>query len=408
MSTFRLEFTGVSLYLWGITFCLFIVSGIYFIYRGSHRDDKKEKYLMYGFGSLFLGFSGGRLLLFLKEINLTGFYAGHAYYAYFATEDIPLLSQICNVSGLAAFVLGFTFFLLACEMTFLPTKYLLTVVNIGLTLVAIFVPYALSLNIMSIVAAVDITLFLLIFFTLLKKSSSEFQPIVIFIIIGSFIVLIGHLLDTTIFGYALKIPQPVIPLLHIIGVLVTISPMAISSKFFSRALYASLLSMIFLVCLICFLLVIFAQTEIFYELGGIYPIIAWSSIIFITIVIAYVSVRIIMVVKNKSSQIKGQDQADFIKVYGKSQRVTEEEISVSKEKQICLVCKGEIRRENYICPECKAFYCQRCSNALKDLENACWSCNAPFDPSKPIKHEKVEGLLERQGKNGLELNFKSA
>ena len=72
--------------------------------------------------------------------------------------------------------------------------------------------------------------------------------------------------------------------------------------------------------------------------------------------------------------------------------ITEEEISISKEKQICLVCKNEISRESYLCPECKAFYCIKCSKALTNLENACWVCGTPIDETKPVKPFKKEGV----------------
>lgn len=74
-------------------------------------------------------------------------------------------------------------------------------------------------------------------------------------------------------------------------------------------------------------------------------------------------------------------------------RITEDEISVAKEKNICLVCKGELSRLNFICPECKAMYCVRCSEALANLENACWACNSPIDPSKPLKIEKPTEIV---------------
>lgn len=57
------------------------------------------------------------------------------------------------------------------------------------------------------------------------------------------------------------------------------------------------------------------------------------------------------------------------------------------------MCKGKVSRINYICPECDALYCIKCSEALSNLENACWVCNEPFDeskPTKPFKQEEVD------------------
>lgn len=73
--------------------------------------------------------------------------------------------------------------------------------------------------------------------------------------------------------------------------------------------------------------------------------------------------------------------------------VSEEDITYYKEQKKCLVCKGKAEGFNiYVCPECDALYCQKCARSLSDLENACWSCNHPFDSSKATKpYEKEDG-----------------
>jgi hypothetical protein len=70
--------------------------------------------------------------------------------------------------------------------------------------------------------------------------------------------------------------------------------------------------------------------------------------------------------------------------------LTEEEVSISKEKKICLVCKGKVLKFNFICPECETFYCNNCVNALMGMENACWVCDNALDDTKPIKPYKKE------------------
>jgi tetratricopeptide (TPR) repeat protein len=77
-------------------------------------------------------------------------------------------------------------------------------------------------------------------------------------------------------------------------------------------------------------------------------------------------------------------------------QITEEKISVHKERKICIVCKGDVERFNiYICPECNGIYCQKCARALTELENICWACNTPIDPSKPIILEAQEEEKEK-------------
>ncbi|MFX1469279.1 MAG: tetratricopeptide repeat protein [Promethearchaeota archaeon] len=74
--------------------------------------------------------------------------------------------------------------------------------------------------------------------------------------------------------------------------------------------------------------------------------------------------------------------------------VTVEKVAISKEKKICLVCRGEVLRYSYIC-ECGAIYCDNCAQALTNLENVCWACDISIDYLKPMKRfkekeEKVE------------------
>jgi len=43
-----------------------------------------------------------------------------------------------------------------------------------------------------------------------------------------------------------------------------------------------------------------------------------------------------------------------------------------------------------------------CAQALKDLENICWSCNNPIDPSKPIKPYEKEGDIKISPRKDVE------
>lgn len=71
-------------------------------------------------------------------------------------------------------------------------------------------------------------------------------------------------------------------------------------------------------------------------------------------------------------------------------KISEEEVSVSKEKKICMICKGKVGKFMYMCTECEAFYCFKCASAVIEIENTCWVCNAPFDDSKPVKPYKKQ------------------
>jgi hypothetical protein len=87
-------------------------------------------------------------------------------------------------------------------------------------------------------------------------------------------------------------------------------------------------------------------------------------------------------------------EGDLFRISKRPDQITEEEVSISKEKKICLVCKGRVLGYNFICRNCEAFYCEKCAHALEDLENECWACNSPIDESKPVKPFKKEEDIE--------------
>ena len=96
-------------------------------------------------------------------------------------------------------------------------------------------------------------------------------------------------------------------------------------------------------------------------------------------------------VEKLPSEKKVKVKEALFRIAQRPEHLTEEEVSISKEKKICLACKGKVGGFNFICTECGAFYCEKCVRALIELENACWVCNTPFDelrPSKPFKREE--------------------
>nr|MDO8115011.1 hypothetical protein [Candidatus Sigynarchaeota archaeon] len=43
--------------------------------------------------------------------------------------------------------------------------------------------------------------------------------------------------------------------------------------------------------------------------------------------------------------------------------------------------QGPVDGYTFICPSCGAYYCVKCVEALKNIENRCWACQKPLDPS---------------------------
>ena len=107
-------------------------------------------------------------------------------------------------------------------------------------------------------------------------------------------------------------------------------------------------------------------------------------------------------------------EGSLFRISKKPAVITEEEVIFHKEKKICLVCKGKVLGLTYICPECDALYCVKCSEGLSNAENACWVCNHPFEqtkPSKPFKlvedKQDIEVLDKEEKTNKQYSGFKS-
>ncbi|MCK4382842.1 MAG: tetratricopeptide repeat protein [Candidatus Lokiarchaeota archaeon] len=100
------------------------------------------------------------------------------------------------------------------------------------------------------------------------------------------------------------------------------------------------------------------------------------------------------------SQLNNQIRRIIRKGLSVSTQISEETVTVHKDKKVCLVCKGEALGFTYIC-KCDAIYCENCARALSDLENVCWVCNTPIDRSKPVKSfflDKEEFELKKSDK----------
>lgn len=114
----------------------------------------------------------------------------------------------------------------------------------------------------------------------------------------------------------------------------------------------------------------------------------------------YIGLREVQVEPKEKPKKEIKVEEGLFRLIQRPDNITEEEISISKEKKICLVCKGKATGMTFICTECEAFYCVNCAQAISNLENMCWACNAPIDPSKPSKRKLSEEELKIEPKKG--------
>jgi hypothetical protein len=404
------SYTIPELFLWGIVVSVLTVCGLYFIIFAHKKEDNEEKNILIGFSCVFFGIALARTFYFLNKAQLQGVVIGFSFYGYEGYNYPGLFSLLESISPLIAFAsLIFVF-----EKTFLRTKLLITIVNIGLiilyTILRIIMPEQVGFldNLNTIIVALNFFFYILIIFMLIKKSPVEFQFTVISFLLGSFIVFAGHAIVTmgleAEFVFDLGLPREIAPLLHLIGAYVMISPTIISPKFYMRFLsYWYLIALVF-VALTPFL-IYFIIVNVFLPYSGLdlNPIILLIGIIVYSFFACFIVYKILKMAKKKN--LKREEEAkNLLQIFSKPQKLTEEEVSISKEKRICLVCKGKLQRVNYICPDCYALYCIKCADTLGTLENSCWVCTTPFDASKPIKEPMEEEIVyekdfKKKGKN---------
>ena len=294
---------------------------------------------MYGFGSFWFSIALVRLFFYFTDFFLEGTYTG----------DLSIIFQTYDVLHYA--FLYFYIFL-----------YIYVLVNV------------ISLSLMYIWFSI--------------RSKKEFQAISSVMTIGFTLFLIGWSFEIMVIKGLNIISPTVPPIFVLLGALVAFAPLKINLEFFSRAL-ANWLVIISIGIILTFLgLTIFSNLPLYV----IVLIIIWIAAFVLAFVVIYITILVIKNIKTPTTSIvemeKKEELKDFMKIFSKPLAFTEEEVKFYREKKICLVCKNKISRFNYICPDCNALYCMKCSNALADLENACWVCKVPFDETKVLKFVK--------------------
>ena len=80
--------------------------------------------------------------------------------------------------------------------------------------------------------------------------------------------------------------------------------------------------------------------------------------------------------KKIKKQIPSTSKVGLTEMEEAELKQTESEINVEKQKIICVVHKGPIEGNIYMCPKCNTFYCMNCARNLKKSGEKCWVCDS--------------------------------
>lgn len=379
--------TPIERVLWMVGIFIAFTGGIKYYKRARNTEQESERRILFGLAIYLLLVSIGSSFFYLARYYHVGMFNGVAYIGIFdetlsPVAELLLIGHICNIgAGIAIFEVekarGQTKHVLT--MLFLFT-YILDIILLwpGLDLLDY---HLMTMGVIGILAIINLLIILI--------SSPKLQNLSLCMLSGYALLMVGTGLHLPAALELNLYPIELAFILIDIGYLFYLLPVFIDIENLLKSSPRSYWSL-FLTC-IAFLtsmaIVFYVLTfSVSYFLGLVMSIIIIMSMIYI-----YKQNKRKDVVEGDSKQI------DLLKIFSKPKNLTEEEVSISKEKRICLVCKNEIARECYNCPECNAFYCKKCAETLTGMENACWVCETPFDESKPVHIEtKQEEEVELQ------------
>jgi hypothetical protein len=355
------------------------------------KENPNEKLINRAGGILFLLIAVQFSLMVLYFLSLEGYYLNHSYMGNPELKSLSLLSQWLWRCSWVPFYMCVAIFVHAGEKIQnkrIPVSLILGIICIFLIL---FTPFTMVLP-TSITFTIVAFFFMHWLFTLMKWARKELKAANSLIILGSFIIIIPSIFANPNIMVAGVVPSLLLPISLITGTILSAAPTILNPKIFLKNTsywYIFCISgtgyfMFWFIFMILFLPVV--------------AILGFTCVIFF-------SLECIFFLKSISREegASKKKNVDVIDIFTRPATITEEEVSVSKERKICLVCKGKMGGFDtfiFMCPDCNAFYCENCARTLIDMENICWVCNSAIDPSRPVKpfeQERQKEVVTREG-----------
>lgn len=392
--------TPIERMLSGILFFLMLIAAMIYLYRARQYENKEQKIVLYGFSFFIFFLLISNIFIFWNDLNIPGEFRNNAFYGDSLSSNETTVVLV--YFGLIFQALSFTVLTLAIELILRRTKFVLSLLNLfWLVMVIINPPILDSIN--SIFVIFNSVIMLIFLFILMDWSQEEFKAAALFIIFGTILSLVSSALDihnTKVINIA---PQELTVFLTIVSTLFFILPLTLNPSIFKNTLRSWIIfgfsSILFCVIAVIIGAIIFAMN------GVESDVIIYGFIFTVIVIILFFRSRHILFEKEKRIKHPSglTERKGFLNIFTKPQNLSEEEISVSKERKVCLVCKGKVLGFNSFICKCDAIYCQNCARTLSEMENACWVCNAALDETKPVKRVKEEKTKEIDVEQGIKL-----
>lgn len=352
--------------------------------QGIEKESFKEKSILFGYSGFLLGFSLSILFSFLSLLFFPTSYTGQSFYTDVSTTNF-FSGIFANLSNFF-YYFGALVCILVYEINFKRTKYIFSILFFVMILSIFLIPINSPLwfisNLLTFTFGGGVYFLILIKYTLLSQLENKVYASYIFL--GVYLTGLVYSMVNNIGGISSIFS--IIPIIMVITGLVFLLPLFVSPKnYISTLKYWSWILIIVIIIQISYMSLSFVL------IGNPIDIVSISFLILFIIIASIVIRHLRQFFKSSVIRTDKVEVPNILGVFTRPERITEKEVAVSKERKICLVCKGTGLRFTYICPECNAIYCQKCARALSEMENACWVCNIPFDKSKPVNlPEKVE------------------
>lgn len=377
--------------LWGIAISIYFIGGFLYLKRGKERENFNERILLYGFAGFLYCIVIFIMFRLIAEYFIPGDFQFNMFYGDYGNIDVTY-DILMKLAWIALFT-GFMWHFLTVEFGLKSTKYIPTIISIASILVYIIIPLDLinTYMIYLLIISVNGFVWFAIMILFINRSRSEFKTVASYIISAATFETIGLYFGIQQIKELDLLPIWLSPLFFCLAGTFFIIPMQVNPRFLSNSKSYWLATNFFTIGMYIFML-------IFVIFVGL-PIMYVGMILFIFIFLFYIQYIYFRSMKSQLFPSKisdiSKEELNVLRTFVRPERITEEEVIFHKEKKICLVCKTQVSRVMYSCPECTALYCIKCSNALSNVENACWVCNTPFNelkPSSPYEKEKEEEL----------------